>query len=64
MKVRNKSENIRYRNHVESAIDEIQQAIDTITYSSYPEINKRIIEKLQNITELMENALDACICKP
>ena len=64
MKIRNKSENNHYKNHIESAIDEIKQAIDTITYSSYPDINKRTIEKLQNVIKTMDDALDACIFKP
>lgn len=64
MKVRNKNENNRYKNHVESAIDEIEQAIDSITYSCYPDINKRTIEKLKNTIEIMNDALDACIFKP
>lgn len=64
MKVRNKNENIRYRKHIESAMDEIKQAIDSITYSAYPEVNKRTIEKLQNVIKTMDDALDACIFKP
>lgn len=64
MKVRNKNENIRYRNHIESAIDEIEQAIDSITFSSYPDINKRTIEKLKNAIKIMDDAIDTCIFKP
>ena len=64
MKIRNKNENNRYKNHIESAIDEIEQAIDTITYSSYPDINKRIIEKLKSAINIMDDAIDACIFKP
>lgn len=64
MKVRNKNENIRYRSHIESSMDEIKQAIDTITYPSYPDINKRTIEKLKNAINIIDDALNSCIFKP
>ena len=64
MKVRNKNENTWYKNHIESAIDELEQAIDTISYISYPDINKRTIEKLKDAIKIMDDALDACIFKP
>ena len=43
MKIRNKNENYYYIKHLESAIDEAKQAIDAITYVSYPEMNQRTI---------------------
>ncbi|MBR5604276.1 MAG: hypothetical protein IKW51_08755 [Bacteroidales bacterium] len=64
MKIRNKSENNKYKNHVESAIDEIEQAIDSITYSCYPNINQRLIKELKKTVSIMNDALDACIFKP
>lgn len=64
MKIRNKNENRIFIDHVESAIDKAEQAIDTITYTSYPEMNKRTIEKLKKAIDMMEDALEACIFKP
>ena len=64
MKIRNKNENNRYQKHIESAIDEIEQAIDSITYSCYPNINERTIEKLKNAIKIIDDAFDACIFKP
>lgn len=64
MKIRNKNENNRYIKYLESAIDEAQQSIDSITYSTYPEINRRTIKKIKEAIELMEDAMEACIFKP
>ena len=64
MKVRTKSENHNFREHLESAIDNAQQSMDAITYTMYPEMNKRTIEKLKKAVDLMEDALEACIFKP
>ena len=64
MKIRNKNENNAYTKHLESAIDEIQQAIDCITYISYPETNKRTIEKLKKSISIIEDMLNMCIFKP
>ena len=64
MKVRNKNENIRYVAHLDVAIDQIQQAIDDITYTAYPELNKRIITKLAEIIPLLDAAKSNGIFKP
>jgi len=64
MKIRNKNENRIFVDHVESAIDKAEQAIDSITYTSYPEMNKRTIEKLKKAIDMMEDALNMCIFKP
>lgn len=64
MKIRTKADNIRFTEHIESAIDKAQQGIDSITYTSYPEMNKRTIEKLKKAIDMMEDALEACIFKP
>lgn len=64
MKVRNKNENYDYAEHLESAIDEVRQAIDNITYISYPETNQRTIAKLRKAIHLMDEALNGCIFKP
>lgn len=64
MKIRNKNENHDYTKYLKSAIDEAEQAIDSITYTSYPEMNKRTIEKLKKAIDMMEDALEACIFKP
>jgi hypothetical protein len=64
MKVRNKNDNIRYVDHLDEAIDKVEQAIDDITYSSYPELNKRLITKLQEVAELLEACSHAAVFKP
>ena len=64
MKVRNKSENTRYANHLDIAIDQIAQAIDSITYTAYPEINQKLIEKLEETLDTLTEATHACIFKP
>ena len=64
MKVRTRSENKRFREHLEYAIDKTQQSVDSITYTAYPEMNKRTIDNLKKAIDLMEDALEACIFKP
>lgn len=64
MKIRNKNENRKYIEYIESAIDKTQQSIDSITYAIYPDINKNTIKKLEKAIELMEDAMEACIFKP
>ena len=64
MKIRNKNENYYYIKHLESAIDEAKQAIDAITYVSYPEMNQRTIAKLKKSISTMEDMLNMCIFKP
>lgn len=64
MKIRNKKENTVYLQHLESAIDELKQAIDSITYVSYPETNRRTIDKLRKAIAIIEDMLNTCIFKP
>lgn len=64
MKVRNKNENVEYLHHLEIAIDQVQQAIDCITYSAYPELNRRTIAKLENIINALDTVTAAPIFKP
>lgn len=64
MKIRNKNENHDYAECLESAIYEAKQAIDNITYISYPEVNKNTIAKLRKAIHLMNEAIDGCIFKP
>lgn len=64
MKIRNKNENYYYVEHLESAISETRQAIDTITYISYSEVNQRTIAKLRKAIHMMDEALNTCIFKP
>ena len=64
MKVRTKTENRRYVDFLEEAIDRVGQAADCITYSSYPEINRRIIAKLEEAMCTLEEAMEACTFKP
>ena len=64
MKVRNKNENIRYVTYLDVAIDQIQQAIDNITYTAYPELNKRTTTKLTEVIYLLDAAKSNGIFKP
>ena len=64
MKIRNKNENIDYAEYLKSAISEARQAVDAITYTSYPEVNQRTIAKLNKAIHMMNEALDTCIFKP
>lgn len=64
MKVRNKNENVRYVDHLETAVDKVQQAIDNITYTSYPEMNKRTIAKLNEAVSILESVMNTGIFKP
>lgn len=64
MKVRNKNDNLKYVDHLEEAIDKVEQAIDNITYSSYPELNKRLIAKLQEVAEFLDTCSHAAVFKP
>lgn len=64
MKIRNKNENIEYIEHLANAISEVRQAIDTITYISYPEVNQRTIARLNKAIHMMNEACDTCVFKP
>lgn len=64
MKIRNKNENIQFIEHLNTAIDEIKQAIDCITYTSFPEINKRTSTTLKRAIDILENVSRNCIFKP
>lgn len=56
--------NNRFTEYLESAIDKAEQAVSSISYSSYPEINKDVIAKIEKAIALMEDALDMEISKP
>lgn len=64
MKIRNKNENQDYKKYLESAINEAKRAIDSITYESYPDTNKRTIAELENIINTIRRIQNACIFKP
>lgn len=64
MKIRNKNENAHYADYLETAMDQVQQAIDNITYLAYPELNKRTIAKLQEILDSIDRVSAAPIFKP
>ena len=64
MKIRNKNDNHDYTEFLKSAISEAKQAVDAITYESYPEINQRTIARLNKAIHIMNEALDGCIFKP
>lgn len=56
--------NNRFVEYLESAIDKAEQAVSNISYSSYPEINKEVIAKIEKAVALMEDALDMEIFRP
>lgn len=64
MKIRNKNENKQFIEHINNAIYEVKQAIDSITYASFPDINKRTIATLEKAIDILENILKNCIFKP
>ena len=56
--------NNRFAEYLESAIDKAEQAVSNISYSSYPEINKEVIAKIEKAIALMEDVLDMEIFRP
>jgi hypothetical protein len=64
MKIRNKKENSAYTGYLKIAIDQIDQAVDSVTYSSYPELNQGVITKLSEAIKLLEACTAAGIFKP
>lgn len=64
MKIRNKNENKQFAEHLNNAIYEVKQAIDCITYESFPDINKRTVATLGKTIDILENVLKNCIFKP
>ena len=64
MKIRTKTETKHYRSLLEEAIDRIEQATDSITYTAYPEVNQRLIAKLEEAICTLEEAAAACVFKP
>ena len=64
MKIRNRAENIRYLASLAEADNAISQAIDCLTYTAYPELNKRLIEKLEDALETVHKATRAVVYKP
>ena len=64
MKIRNKNENKKFMENLESAVDKAEQAIDSITYTFYPQMNKRTIERLKKAIDILEEVQEMCIFKP
>lgn len=64
MKIRNKNENVRYVNYIENAIAELEEAIDCITYSAYPELNKSTIAKLELVIDNLDSISSTPLFKP
>ena len=64
MKIRTQNENYKLIENLESAIGKIQEAIGNITYSSYPNLNKEAIIKLEMAKDTMEEVLEMAIFKP
>ena len=64
MKIRTQNENHSFIENLESAIGKTQEAINNISYSSYPNINKEAIIKLETVINTMEEVLEMAIFKP
>ena len=64
MKIRTQNENYKLIENLESAIGKIQEAIGSITYSSYPNLNKEAIIKLETAKDTMEEVLEMDIFRP
>jgi hypothetical protein len=54
----------RFYDYLESSIDKAELAINSISYSSYPEINKEVIAKIEKAITIMEEALEMEISEP
>jgi hypothetical protein len=54
VKAMNEKSKYDFLNYLDNAIDKIDQAIPCISYSSYPERNKKIIDELQEISYRLE----------
>lgn len=55
---------MNFIDHLVSAVDQAEQAVNHITYPAYPNLNKDIIEKINNAINLLEDCIDADIFKP
>lgn len=64
MKIRTYNENHSFMDNLESAIVKTQEAISSISYSSYPNINKETIINLEMAISIMEDMLEMDIFKP
>jgi hypothetical protein len=64
MKIRNKNENAAYVQYLKDAIAQVKQASDCVSYECHPELNKRLIAKLDEITHLLDTCTTACVFKP
>ena len=51
-------DNVRFCEYLSIAIDNAEQAISNITYSSYPELNKETIDKIKKACEILDDVLD------
>ena len=64
MKVRNKTENVYYRSLLKDAVDNAKEAIDSISYESYPDLNHNTVTKLEEAIRILNSAIAAPIFKP
>ena len=64
MKIRNKKENASYIECLDTVLDQIDLAIDSITYTDCPELNERTIARLREAAEIVALATTVPIFKP
>ena len=55
---RSAEDNCRFCEYLAIAIDNAEQAISNITYSTYPELNKGTIDKIKKACEILDDVLD------
>ena len=64
MKICTHNENYELIGNLESAIGKTQEAIGSISYSSYPNLNREAIIKLETAIMMMNDVLEMSIFKP
>ena len=55
---RSMEDDCRFCEYLAVAIDNAEQAISNITYSTYPELNKETIDKIKKACEILDDVLD------
>lgn len=51
-------DNVNFCKYMDEAVDKSVQAISSITYESYPELNKVTIDKIKEAIKLLNSASD------
>jgi len=62
--IRDTTENIRFFDLIETAIDKLEQAVSNISYPAFPHINKDVAEKIGKTIAILYDVLNSDIYKP